>query len=85
MFLHLGGDVVVLKEDIIAIFDARAVSSPITREFMEISGDEGLIKNISGQKEVKSYILTTNEIYSSPISCITLSKRTKMPFSLDTF
>ncbi|MDD4237730.1 MAG: DUF370 domain-containing protein [Desulfotomaculaceae bacterium] len=75
MFLHLGGDVVVPKKDIIAILDHRTKVSPATREFLEISKDEGFIKRISNNDKDKSYVVTTKEIYISPISCITLRKR----------
>lgn len=77
MFLHLGGDVVVPKKDIIAILDHRTRVSPATREFLEISKDEGFIKKISQNDKEKSYIVTTKEIYISPISCITLRKRSE--------
>lgn len=75
MFLHLGGDVVVLKKDIIAILDARIKNSAITREFIEIAKDEGFIQPISNQEKEKSFVITTKEIYVSPISCTTLKKR----------
>lgn len=75
MFLHLGGDVVVLKKDIIAILDSRTKNSATTREFIEIAKDEGFIQPISNQEKEKSFIITTKEIYVSPISCTTLKKR----------
>ncbi|TEB04137.1 hypothetical protein Psch_03859 [Pelotomaculum schinkii] len=75
MFLHLGGDVVVPKKDIIAILDYRTKLSPATREFLEISKDEGFIKKISQNDKDKAYIVTNKEIYISPISCVTLRKR----------
>ncbi|MEG6522707.1 extracellular matrix regulator RemB [Desulfotomaculum sp. 1211_IL3151] len=75
MFLHLGGDIVVLKKDIIAILDARTKNSAITREFIEISKDEGFIQPISNQDKEKSFVITSKEIYVSPISCTTLKKR----------
>jgi len=75
MFLHIGGDVVVLKKDIIAILDYRTKLSVATREFLEICGDEGFIKRVSQNEKDKSYIITTKEIYVSPISCLTLRKR----------
>ncbi len=82
MFLHLGRDVVVPKKDIIAIIDLRAKLSPTTKEFFEIAEDEGFIKSISGHNKEKSFILTTKEIFLSPISCSTLKKRSKKPCDL---
>lgn len=75
MFLHLGGDVVVPKKEIIAILDYRTKLSPATKEFLEIAKDEGFIKRISPKDKGKAYIVTTKEIYISPISCVTLRKR----------
>ncbi|MHB1043856.1 MAG: extracellular matrix regulator RemB [Eubacteriales bacterium] len=77
MFLHLGGDVVVPKKDIIVILDVQARQSQVTREFFEISGEEGFIKKISGPDKEKSFVITTREIFVSPISCNTLKKRSK--------
>lgn len=75
MFLHLGGNVVVLKKDVIAILDTRTRQSAISKEFMEIAKDEGFIQSITEQEKEKSYIITNKEIYLSPISCTTLKKR----------
>lgn len=75
MFLHLGGDIVVLKKDIIAILDARTKNSAVTREFIEIAKDEGFIQPISNADKEKSLVITSKEIYISPISCTTLKKR----------
>ncbi|AGK99634.1 extracellular matrix regulator RemB [Desulfoscipio gibsoniae] len=75
MFLHLGGDVIVPKKDIVAILDIRSQSSAITREFLDMAKDEGFIVNISEPGKEKTYIITGSEIYLSPISCTTLKKR----------
>lgn len=75
MFLHLGGDIVVLKKDIIAILDARTKNSAVTREFIDIAKDEGFIQPISNADKEKSLVITSKEIYISPISCTTLKKR----------
>lgn len=75
MFLHLGGNVVVLKKDVIAILDTRTRQSAISKEFMEIAKDEGFIQSITEQEKEKSYVITNKEIYLSPISCTTLKKR----------
>lgn len=76
MFLHLGGNVVIPKKDIIAIIDMRTKTTPSTKEFLEIADDEGFIEYISDDGKEKSFIITNKEIYISPISCTTLKKRT---------
>lgn len=75
MFLHLGGDVVVHKKDIIAIIDARTKISQATKEFLEIAEDEGFFSAVAEPEKEKSFVITTHHIYLSPISCVTLKKR----------
>jgi len=75
LFLHLGRDVIIPRKDIVAILDIRSKSSAITREFLNIAQDEGFIINVSDPGKEKTYVITGNEIYLSPISCTTLKKR----------
>ncbi len=77
MFLHLGGDVMVLKKDIIAIMDYSTKQAVSTRKFLEIAEDEGIVKSITGDEKEKTFVITSNEIYLSPISCNTLKKRSE--------
>lgn len=79
MFIHLGGDVVVPLKDIIAIMDIESSNiSQNTREFLQTADDEGFIKKISKDSH-KSFILSERDnktvIYLSPISSVTLLKR----------
>ncbi|HUW66008.1 MAG TPA: DUF370 domain-containing protein [Spirochaetia bacterium] len=75
MFLHVGGDVMVAKKDIIAVISAETRRSAITREFFDVARDEGFLVHIAREGKEKSYVLTGREIYISPISCSTLKKR----------
>ena len=80
MFLHLGEDVVVRKKDTIAIMDMENTTiSKITKEFLTVAEEEGFIINIS-EDLPKSFIITEidkkSKIYISPISSVTLLKRT---------
>lgn len=90
MFLHLGGDVVVPTKDIISIVDIHTISkSKDSKEFLKIAEEEGFILKIS-EEEPKSCIITEKRvkrsrksskeiktvIYYSPISSVTLHKRT---------
>lgn len=79
MFIHLGGDVVVPLNDIIAIMDIESSSiSHNTKEFLQTAEDEGFIKKITNDNP-KSFILSEKDnktiIYLSPISSVTLQKR----------
>lgn len=76
MFIHLGGDVIVPKTDVIAIIDIKnAEESVATKEFLQVADDEGFIRNISEKGKEKSFIITTKHVYISPISSTTLFKR----------
>lgn len=76
MFLHLGSELLVLKKDIIGIFDYDIVKkSKDTKEFMEIAINEGTINKIKGNNKHKSFVITDKQVYLSPISSLTLEKR----------
>jgi len=79
MFLHIGGDVVIPVKNIIAILDIESTTiSKDTKEFLTIAEEEGFIKSISDDLP-KSFIITETDkkskIYLSPISSVTLQKR----------
>jgi extracellular matrix regulatory protein B len=79
MFLHIGGDVVIPLKNVIAILDIDTTTiSKDTKEFLKVAEEEGFIKSISTDLP-KSFIITENDkkskIYLSPISSVTLQKR----------
>ncbi len=76
MFLHLGGDVTVLRKDIVGIFDLESTKNPITKEFLEIAKNEHSIIKIMDKQPSKSFIIVGDNVYYSPISSNTLQKRT---------
>lgn len=75
MFLHLGGDVVVPLAEVVAIFDSAlwTQSRPVD-EFLQTARDEGLVVDVSGGRP-KAFVLTSNRVYLSQISSLTLKKR----------
>ncbi len=80
MFLHLGSNVSISWRDIIAIFDLTSTHSSATDSFLRVARDEGfLVDPIEG--DPKSFVLTADRIYLSPIASLTLRKRI---LSLDT-
>lgn len=78
MFLHLGENVVIPMREVIAIFDINSTTSMDTKHFLKTAEEEGFIMRITND-EPKSFILTERNkksiIYLSPISSITLAKR----------
>ena len=79
MFLHLGNNVMVRKDKIIAIIDVETGSNNrITKSFIN-NQENKKIKIISEEAKEKSYIITDDCIYLSPISSSTLFKRSVNP------
>ncbi|MDP4179880.1 MAG: DUF370 domain-containing protein [Bacillota bacterium] len=79
MFLHIGGDIALPIKNIIAIMDIETTTiSKDSKEFLKIAEEEGFIESISDDLP-KSFIITEidkkSKIYLSPISSITLQKR----------
>ena len=75
LFIHLGDNVLVPLKEIIAIIDAKMEQSTESmKEFLQISDEEGFVVAID-EDEVKSYVVTTKKVYYSPISSLTLKKR----------
>ena len=79
MFLHLGENTVILKKNIIGIFDLDKTSvSPDTRNFLN-KGEEDFKVTTIGEEIPKSFVVVEDDvgerIYLSILSSATLSKR----------
>lgn len=79
MFIHLGENIEIPLKDIIAIFDIDSTNiSSDTRQFLKTADEEGFIQRITKEKP-KSFVLAEvnkkSVVYLSPISSVTLSKR----------
>lgn len=75
MFLHVGTDVVVSLKKIVAILDLKSCKEgEATRQFLSLHQSEKRVHDISGG-DPKSIVVTDQEIYLSPISSLTLKKR----------
>lgn len=77
MFLHLGEDIVLQTKDIIAIIDGNLVNeSDILKEFIAVNEKNSNIYIIS-DGTVKSIVITENKIYFSPLTAVTLKRRSQ--------
>ena len=79
MFLHIGNDVVVRSDDVIAVFDMdNTTISPRSREFLTNAQKCGEVINICDDLP-KSYVVTSFEghtkVYISSVSTQTIFKR----------
>lgn len=82
MFLHLGEDVIILKSSILGIFDYEKLNrSVISQEFLK-----KLTKKkkefICKKDKIKTFIVTEDKVYYSPISSSTLLKRSDQILNL---
>jgi hypothetical protein len=81
MFLHIGADMVIPVKNVIGIFDMESTTvSKDTKEFLKIAEEEGFIEAVSNDIP-KSFIIAEidkkSKVFLSPISSITLKKRTR--------
>ncbi len=79
MYLHLGGDVVILKKSIVGIFDLdTATISKHTKNYLTLAEKEGRVVNVSYELP-KSFVVCIEDgiarVYISQISSQTLTKR----------
>ncbi|NLJ33318.1 MAG: DUF370 domain-containing protein [Firmicutes bacterium] len=75
MFLHLGGNCLVLAAQVITILNLKSTEdSKITAEMKELLLAEGLVEEVSPGVP-KSLIITDEKAYLSPISSVTLKNR----------
>jgi len=76
MYLHLGGDILIKKDKVVAIIDLEAaIESKINEKFLDNMKKNKTINYISEPGKEKTLIITTQEYFLSPISSITLFKR----------
>ena len=86
MYLHLGGDTVVRKKDILAICDLDNASfSRHTRDFLRTAEQEGRVVNVT-EELPKSFISCVGEdgkciVYLSQLNSATLLRRAETIFS----
>jgi extracellular matrix regulatory protein B len=86
VFLHLGENVVVPIKDVIGIFDIEtSMYSSDTIQFLRLAEEDGFVERITKDKP-KSFVIAEvdkkSKIFLSPISSVTLSKRTAVDYNL---
>jgi len=80
MYIHLGGEKVILSSELVAIFDISIEkSSKISKQFVSHAIQEKNVVRI-GEEEAKSIVVTKNIVYYSPISSSTLKKKTNLNY-----
>ncbi|WP_079474465.1 extracellular matrix regulator RemB [Marinococcus halophilus] len=84
MFIHLGDGTVIRSKDVIAILDSNSQnSSSITRQFLQaVESDD---KEQIADSEAKSVVVTEEKVYFSPISSLTLKRRSQIISEYDEY
>lgn len=81
MFIHIGGDTVVSTKEVISILDHQTIkTSKINKAFLQDKKKTIVDHSV---EETKSYVITQEAIYCSPISSLTLKRRAQFVDSLD--
>ena len=80
MYLHLGNDVVVRKNEILGIFDLDNTSqSIVTRKYLSAAEKSGSLVNAAGAELPKSFVVCSRDgkqtVYLSQLNSSTLLKR----------
>ncbi|MDP4125558.1 MAG: DUF370 domain-containing protein [Bacillota bacterium] len=76
MYLHLGGDILVNQDRVVAIIDLETVKKgQINEKFLRKIKNDKTANYISEEGKEKTLIITTEGYYLSPISSTTLYKR----------
>jgi Domain of unknown function (DUF370) len=76
MYVHIGGEVVLLIPDIIGIFDARLIAgNPDNERFIERARAQGRMRVEVPPEDRKAVVVTAGGVYESPISPVTLVRR----------
>lgn len=76
MFLHIGSNYMVRRDKIILILDLdTAGNNPGPKKLLNNVLKKGKVKNISEEGKEKTCIITDSEYFLSPISSVTLLKR----------
>ncbi|AFQ42115.1 extracellular matrix regulator RemB [Desulfosporosinus meridiei] len=77
MYIHLGGDVLLKTDRIVAIIDLEMTKlSHVNQIFLDkVHKDNRKINYISEKGREKTLVVTMTDLYFSPISSITLLKR----------
>ncbi|MBA4537668.1 DUF370 domain-containing protein [Bacillus aquiflavi] len=75
MYVHIGEDTLVKSNDIIVIIDKNSMDNTAnSRKFLEDIDDH--VVNLA-KNNYKSVVVTEDKVYLSPISSLTLKKRSQ--------
>ena len=83
MYLHLGNEIVIRKQEILAVFDLDNTSqSHLTRKYLSAAEKAGRVVNAAGIELPKSFVVCAGAdgqqtVYLSQLNSSTLLKRSE--------
>lgn len=86
MFIHIGGDTVIRSSDVVAILNSDGKDSPkVTKEFLKDRKKDHTALVDTTNDVIKSIVITKDYVYLSPISSLTLKKRSQAVIEFDSY
>lgn len=80
MYVHLGGDLVVAVNEVVAILDVRLVeAAEINREFLDRATSGKIVRGGGLPPDRRALVVTTDAVFTSGISVATLARRMTHP------
>lgn len=78
MFIHVGEEHIISADEIIAIIDYSLVSSSTINDELLVALDEKESVVVTDEALSKSVVFTADKVYYSPLSVLTLRKRSSV-------
>ena len=78
MFIHVGEEHIISADEIIAIIDYSLVSSSTINDELLVALDEKEAVIVTDETLTKSVVFTADKVYYSPLSVLTLRKRSSV-------
>lgn len=75
MYIHLGNNIVISAQNIIAILNIEPTISEDVEDIIHVALDKRNLVKISEKGKEKSLVICDDNVYISPISSTTLFKR----------
>ncbi|MGE5372927.1 MAG: extracellular matrix regulator RemB [Solirubrobacterales bacterium] len=80
MYIHLGSDEMIQAKDIIAILNIEPPIPDALKEIIDMGYVDKNIRPICERGRAKSLVITPEQLYLSPISSVTLYRRSYIQF-----
>ncbi len=74
MYLHIGNSKIVFNNEVIGIFNLSSSDNQVNNKVLKNASFEA-VNNTTGNDRPRSFIVTDANVFVSPISPLTLSKR----------